>query len=101
MDTGVGLVQAYLHLNGYLVLTEVPVQMQSGDIYRTVTDLDVLAVRFPQQDDAFPDRTEDWEAFFRGADPALDLHNAGMDVIIGEVKEGDSHANPALRRRVC
>ena len=48
MDTAVALVQAYLHLNGYFTLTEYPVieAMRSGD-YRTRTDLDVLAVRFP------------------------------------------------------
>jgi hypothetical protein len=99
MDTAVGLVQAYLHLNGYLVLTEVPVQLRAGAGYYTETDLDILAVRFPQREERYSDPSSEWEAFFRGEDPALDLRNDSMDFIVGEVKEGRSHANPALRRR--
>jgi hypothetical protein len=99
MDTAVGLVQAYLHLNGYLVLTEVPVQLEANGAFYTETDLDILAVRFPHEPEARPSRSSTWEEFYRGADPALDLDTNSIDFIVGEVKEGRSHANPALRRQ--
>ena len=49
MDTAVGLVQAYLQINGYFTVTEYPVveAMRRQGGYRTSTDLDVLAIRFP------------------------------------------------------
>ena len=99
MDTAVGLVQAYLHLNGYLVLTEVPVQLEAGGAFYTETDLDILAVRFPHEPEAHPSMSSTWEEFYRGADPALALETDSIDFIVGEVKEGRSHANPALRRQ--
>lgn len=47
MDTTVALVQAYLHVNRFFTVTESPVleAYRSGDA-RTVTDLDIMAVRF-------------------------------------------------------
>lgn len=48
MDTAVGLVRAYLELSGYFVLAELPVRTLRGGRARAVTDLDILAVRFPQ-----------------------------------------------------
>ena len=48
MDTAVALVQAYLHLNGYFTVAEYPVLDDTPDgQVRTVTDLDILAYRFP------------------------------------------------------
>ena len=49
MDTAVALVQAYLHVNGYFTVAEYPVlEAQCADHQiRTVTDLDILAYRFP------------------------------------------------------
>ena len=48
MDNAVALVRAYLHVNGYFTVTEYPVlEAARHGGYRTVTDLDVLAVRFP------------------------------------------------------
>jgi hypothetical protein len=48
MDTAVALIETYLGVNGYFTVTEYPIieTARSGG-YRTVTDLDVLAVRFP------------------------------------------------------
>ena len=45
MDASVALATAYLQLNGYFVLSEVPVQVAERHAYRTATDLDLLAVR--------------------------------------------------------
>ena len=48
MDTCVALVQAYLHLNGYFTVVEYPVIEASAHGHaRALTDLDILAVRFP------------------------------------------------------
>ena len=48
MDNVVALVQTYLHVNGYFTIAEYPIigRGQHGG-YRTVTDLDILAFRFP------------------------------------------------------
>ena len=46
MDTAVGLVQAYLRVNGYFTVAEYPVLDATGPGGpRTITDLDILAVR--------------------------------------------------------
>lgn len=47
MDTAVGLVKTYLELCGYFVLAELPVRAVTGGTYRDVTDVDIIAVRFP------------------------------------------------------
>ena len=49
MDTTVALVQSYLHVNGYFTVVEYPVlETRRGGPPRTLTDLDVLAFRFPR-----------------------------------------------------
>jgi hypothetical protein len=49
MDNSVALVQAYLRLNGYFTVSELPVIASTkGGGYRTATDLDILALRFPR-----------------------------------------------------
>jgi len=46
MDVGTQLVQAYLRLNGYLTVAEYPlVEERRHDAIRTLTDIDLLAVR--------------------------------------------------------
>ena len=47
MDSSVAIAAAYLQLNGFFVLTELPVQVADRQGYRTATDVDVLAVRLP------------------------------------------------------
>ena len=98
MDTAVGLVKTYLELCGYVVLAELPVRAPEGGTYRDVTDLDIVAVRFPHPPLALPRRLARPLAVFLGVDPALESFEAGVDVIVGEVKEGRTRLNPALRR---
>ena len=49
MDMGVALVQAYLRVHDYFTVSEYPVleARRHGD-HRMATDIDILAVRFPQ-----------------------------------------------------
>ena len=47
MNTAVAIVQAYLNVNGYFTVVEYPVlEAYRHGPARSVTDLDVLAVRF-------------------------------------------------------
>lgn len=93
MDTAVALVQNYLYLNGYFTVTEYPVvEMLEGGEVRTITDLDVLAVRFPGVGTVDAgDRTRRIVSL----DPALDADIGRIDLIIGEVKEGRADLNRA------
>jgi hypothetical protein len=51
VDHAVALVESYLRLNGYFTVTEYPViEACKFGGYRTATDLDVLAFRFPVPD---------------------------------------------------
>ncbi|MBF6613861.1 MAG: hypothetical protein IVW55_12105 [Chloroflexi bacterium] len=100
MDTAVGLVKTYLELCGYFVLAELPVRVhdEAGKGYRDLTDLDVIAVRFPHARHEYSGRDERQLEVFLGADPVLGSFTQGLDIIVGEVKEGQGRVNPALRR---
>lgn len=98
MDTAVALVKAYLELCGYFVLAELPVRTPDGGGYRDLTDLDVVAVRFAHGAPVLPRRLARPLEVFLGMDPALGGADDGVDVVIGEVKEGQARLNPALRR---
>jgi len=96
MDTGVSLIQAYLYANGYFTIAEYPILEQIGTgTPRTVTDIDVLAVRFPGTGAIATDL--DTSGITLEPDPELDLAEDMIDVIIGEVKEGAAELNKAAR----
>lgn len=96
MDTAVSLVQSYLYMNGYFTVTEYPViELLASGEYRTVTDLDILALRIPgagQIDESNPSGSP-----FIANDPALDVDEDRLDMIIGEVKEGKAELNASAR----
>lgn len=104
MDTAVGLVKAYLELCGYFVLTELPVRAagagggEGRQGYHDVTDLDILAVRFPHRHHSLPKRARRPLEVFLGADPDLGGSDEGIDLVVGEVKEGKAELNRALLR---
>lgn len=94
MDTAVSLVQSYLYMNGYLTVTEYPVlEMLATGEYRTVTDVDILALRIPGAG-RYGDESD---LPIIATDPRLDVDDGRLDMIIGEVKEGKAELNASAR----
>lgn len=90
MDTAVALVQAYLRVNGYFTVTEYPVVEASRfGSARALTDLDVLAFRFPGAGRLVGARYL--------TDPALRCPSEVPDMLVGEVKEGAAELNRGAR----
>lgn len=99
MNPAVALVSAYLELNGYFTIVEQSVVRGEGQgRFREITDLDVLALRFPRAQNVVPRGRPGLADDIRFAvDDALDIADDCMDLIIGEVKEGKPAINEALR----
>ena len=98
MDNAVALVQAYLRVNGYFTVTEFPViEALRGGAYRTATDLDILAVRFPGAGQLVPGsrRRSSADQEHTVTDPALGIPADHGDMLVGEVKEGRAVLNAA------
>jgi hypothetical protein len=95
MDTAVALVKTYLQANGFFTVTEYPILESVGLTTRTVTDIDVLALRFPGAGgigDEAPTGGLRIEP-----DATLEVSDAQIELIIGEVKEGAAELNKAAR----
>ena len=96
MDHAVSLVQAYLRVNGYFTVSEYPVIMPaSTGGYRTASDLDILAFRFPHAGRMSPQETGRGALGVLTPDPALGARDDRPDMLIGEVKEGQAELNGA------
>lgn len=96
MDIGVNLVESYLRLAGYLTLSEFEVQGRRPDgSYETITDVDIVAVRFPG-DVYLGDPHDSGGSLLLIEDPDLRLQDDCVDVIVGEVKEGEATINTGL-----
>jgi hypothetical protein len=96
MDNAVALVQAYLNINGYFTVAEYPVveAMRDGG-YRTATDLDILAFRFPGSGRLVPGTGRGQDVIVAAPDVALAIGQDEADMLIGEVKEGRAELNQA------
>ena len=99
MDVATDLVEVFLRSNGYLTLSELQIQSlnKRGD-WETVTDVDILALRFPGRvfiADAH-DPTMASELEVPGV--PLYLEEDTIDVIVGEVKQGEAAFNPSLTK---
>jgi len=99
MDHAVALVQAYLHVNGYFTVTEYPVvEAMRSRQYQAVTDLDVLAFRFPHTGELVPAKGgRKSKMLAAGTDPALGVIHDHADMLIAEVKEGRAELNRGAR----
>ena len=96
MDHAVALVQAYLQLNGYFTSAEYPIIAGAGRRTRTITDIDILAFRFPTLGPAIA-RRQPKGLDITETDPGLGIPRNHIDMIIGEVKEGRVGINSAVR----
>jgi hypothetical protein len=99
VDAASGLVEAYLHVNGYLTLSEWQIQAlnQHGQ-WDTITDVDILALRFPGVIYLADSHDPDVQSTLRVPGDLLMLEEGIIDVIIGEIKEGEAVFNPAMTR---
>ena len=95
MDTAVALVKSYLQANGFFTVTEYPIlEVLSEHEARTVTDIDVLGIRFPQSGLHAVGSTRGIDI---PPDRMLGLTESHIEVIIAEVKEGAAVLNRAAR----
>ena len=99
MDHAVALVQAYLQLNGYFTSAEYPIIAGTGrDRFRTITDIDILAFRFPSGEPlARHGRKAPKGLDLSMVDPGLAVPPDSIDMVIGEVKEGRVGINTGIR----
>ena len=103
MDVSTELVQAYLQVNGYFTAAEYPlVERDRRGGFRTLTDIDLLAVRFgrnvrrPRQRRASAPRVTG--PISEQPDPALQCADDETDMIVGEIKQGRAQVNVATRK---
>lgn len=99
MNPAVSLVKTYLTLNSYFTSTELPVIKKGSDgMFFEVTDIDVLALRFPRASHIVAQgRPGPLDDLHFEPDPQLDIPSDAMDLIIGEVKTGRPRLNPHMR----
>ena len=99
MNPAVSLVRTYLTLSGYFTATEIPVIRKGSDgLYFEVTDIDILALRFPRASHIVAQgRPGPLDDLHFPPDPELDIPSDAMDLIIGEVKAGRPRLNPRMR----
>jgi hypothetical protein len=97
MDHAVALVQAYLQLNGYFTSAEYPIIAGAGRSTRTITDIDILAFRFPSGAPTPVSRRRPQGLAVGELDPGLGIPADTVDMIVGEVKEGRVGINTSVR----
>jgi len=99
MDVATDLVEAFLRSNGYLTLSELPIQAlnKRGD-WETVTDVDILALRFPGRVFMANPKSEEQAVYLEVPGIPLFLEEDTIDVIVGEVKQGEARFNPSIAK---
>jgi hypothetical protein len=98
-DPALDLVVAYLGLNGYFVLTDQELHVREPTGFRSLTDIDIIAVRPPSDPGPPHHHTGDGVEeclIVTDCDPDLEIDPDRFDVILGEVKTGEATFNPAL-----
>lgn len=104
MDVSTELVRAYLHVNGYFTATEYPlIESRRNHPPRTVTDIDMLAVRFDRHEfvtTKHPERrTSVSGPVVARPDVALKSPTNYTDMIVAEIKQGRAQVNTAATDR--
>jgi len=99
MDAAGPLVEVFLRVNGYLTLSEWQIQaLNKHGQWDTVTDVDIVGLRFPGDVFLADSHDPDLRPTLRVAGELLLLEPGTIDVIVGEVKEGEAILNTALTR---
>lgn len=99
VDAASGLVEAYLHVNGYLTLSEWQIQaLNQRGRWNTITDVDILALRFPGDVYLADSHDPEIRPTLKVPGNLLMLEDGVIDVIVGEIKEGEAVFNPAMTR---
>lgn len=98
MDPAVALAQAYLYANQYFTVTEYPiVEAFAPGRFRSATDIDVIAVRFPEAARFVPGGEAEGEppggVLVGDLDPRLRAPQDRVHIVIAEVKEGQAELN--------
>lgn len=97
MDVAVDLVEVFLRFNGYLTLSEWHILGENPEgKWETLTDVDILAVRFPGQILLADTHDAQEAAELEMPGVVLQLEEDTVDVVIGEVKQGEAVLNPSL-----
>jgi hypothetical protein len=92
MDSAVALVRSYLKINGYFVITDYPiVEVFDHNEVRSITDIDILAVRFPGAGRLVPQGNHG--SMIGKVDPELGTSDEHIEFIIAEVKQGGARLN--------
>lgn len=103
MDVCTNLVQSYLRVNGYFTATDYPlVESSRSGSTRTLTDIDMLAVRFarPSSEERHKRAAKSVEGpMVSHPDPVLGCPEHHTDMIVAEIKQGRAQVNPAARNR--
>lgn len=98
MDIAVNLVESYLRLTGYLTVSEFEIQGRAEDgSFATITDVDVVGFRSPGPVYLGDPHGDDESRLVLIEDPALQLDDRSIDIVIGEVKQGTAEFNPGLK----
>lgn len=92
MDHAVALVETYLRMNGFFTVSEYPLLSRDAHGWHSLTDLDILAVRFPKAGEYAPAGINHCA---EGMDAALSVSRDRVHMLIGEVKEGKAELNRA------
>lgn len=99
MDAASGLVEVYLRINGYLTLAEWQIQgLNRHGQWDTITDVDILALRFPGSVYLADSHDPSVQSTLEVPAELLTLEEGVIDVIVGEIKEGEAVFNPAMTR---
>lgn len=99
MDAAGALVEVFLRVNGYLTLTEWQIQaLNHHGQWDTVTDVDIVGLKFPGPVYLADSHDPEIQSTLRIDGELLMLEPDTIDVIIGEVKEGEAVYNPSLTR---
>lgn len=90
MDHAVALVETYLRMNGFFTVSEYPLIGRGADGWKPITDVDMMAVRFPKASEYAP---AGMAHCTEGQDAALSVDPGRVHMLIAEVKEGRAELN--------